>query len=146
LKKLIFNPSLINFDALDSLPLSLIRKFPTTPAVYIALDSSNNVLYIGLARNPKSRWNGHQCYDTLNKLGGVRIAFLHVDSLKLLYSLEYVLISWFKPPLNRRIKSNFPAELEEMIVEESYEVCNGDFSQMLQIIVEQYFLNKNNEK
>ena len=94
------NPSELKLDTLPWLPLEARSAFPRQPAIYFAIDSEGTVQYIGRSINPRIRWSGHHRFSDLQRLGGIRIAYLFVDA-DLLPAVEESLISWFNPPLNR---------------------------------------------
>ena len=94
------NPSDINLSALPSVPLEDRSQLPQTPCIYFAIDSLGTVQYIGRSVNPAQRWVQHHRHDQLNEIGGVKIAYLFIDSPDLLPSIEEALIDWFAPLLN----------------------------------------------
>jgi len=94
------NPSELNLSSLPWLPLEAKAAFPRQPAIYFAIDSQDNVQYIGRSVDPKSRWAGHHRYEQLEAIGSIRIAYLFIDLPKLLPEIEKALIGWFQPPLN----------------------------------------------
>ncbi len=73
------------------------------PCIYLVLDKSGQVLYIGRAINGSQQRESNQKYNALKNLEGVKISYLEVDE-PLLYSVEKALIAWFKPPLNETDK------------------------------------------
>lgn len=79
------------------------KKLPNSPCVYLVLDKSGQVLYIGRSINASQRWESHHKYNALKNLEGVKISYLEIDE-PLLYSVEKALIAWFKPPLNEADK------------------------------------------
>lgn len=96
---------MIDLNTLDvhTLPCEDIENkslLPEIPTIYFAIDSNNVIQYIGRAQNIRQRWLGHHRYNQLSKIGGVRIAYLHIDCVDLLPSIESVLIEHFNPPLN----------------------------------------------
>lgn len=93
-------PSEICLETLPWVPLDATSGFPEHPAIYFAIDSQNSVQYIGKSVNVRSRWKSHHRYEDLKQIGGVRIAYLFVDTPELLIEIESALISWFQPPLN----------------------------------------------
>jgi DNA-binding Xre family transcriptional regulator len=99
------NPADINPLALPSVPLEDRRQLPTVPCIYFAIDSQGTVQYIGQTKNPRNRWAQHHRHDQLEEMGGVRIAYVHVD-VDLLEPVEAALIDWFNPPLNGTLTPN----------------------------------------
>jgi len=95
------NPSELNLSALPSVPLEDRSRLPQTPCIYFAIDSQDCIQYIGKSINPRQRWSLHSCRKPLERMGGVRIAYLQC-SLELLGARETRLIDWFRPPLNRQ--------------------------------------------
>lgn len=94
------NPQELSLSTLPWLPLEASAAFPRQPAIYFAIDSLNKVQYIGRSVDPKTRWCGHHKYDELSAIGGIKVAFLFVESPKSLPEIEELLIAWFNPPLN----------------------------------------------
>lgn len=87
----------------SSLPFVLLedhRNLPDTPCVYFAIDADDAIQYIGMSINPARRWNSHHRRAELAEMGGVKIAYLSVDTVGLLPEIEKALIEWFDPPLN----------------------------------------------
>lgn len=85
------NPAEVNPLALPSVPLEDRLQLPTEPCIYFAIDSQNTVQYVGRAKNPRSRWQGHHRRSQLEEMGGVRIAYVQVDAY-LLEAVEAALI------------------------------------------------------
>ncbi|NEZ63009.1 GIY-YIG nuclease family protein [Leptolyngbyaceae cyanobacterium CCMR0082] len=90
----------IDIDKLPWMPLMERSVFPEEPAVYLAIDSSNKVQYIGQSVNPQKRWLSHHRFKELSELEGMKIAYLFVRHEELI-SCESTLINRFRPPLNR---------------------------------------------
>lgn len=101
------SPESVNPLALPSVPLEQRSLLPTTSCIYFAIDSQEDIQYIGRSVNAQQRWMQHHRYAQLNLIGGVRIAYLQVDA-DLLTEVELALIEWFKPPLNRSRVSSRP--------------------------------------
>ena len=97
----------INPLNLPSLPLTERQKLPKLPAVYFAIGSSGEILYIGRSRNLATRWSVHHRYLELKTIGNVRIAWLHCSNESLLPEIEEALIKHFIPPLNRAPNQNW---------------------------------------
>jgi hypothetical protein len=96
-------PSSINPLTLPSVPLENRKQLPETPSIYFAIDSLGTIQYIGRSKNLKQRWAGHHHFSDLNKIGGVKIAWLEVSDESLLDSIEEALIGYFEPPLNNGV-------------------------------------------
>jgi DNA-binding XRE family transcriptional regulator len=79
------------------------KKLPDVPCVYLALDKSGQILYIGRSINASQRWSSHHKYHALKNLDGIKISYLEMEE-SLLFSVERALIAWFKPPLNEADK------------------------------------------
>ena len=84
---------------LPSVMFSDRKNLPSSPCIYLVLDKSGQVLYVGHSINAQERWESHHKYNALKNLDGVKISYLQIDE-SLLYSIEKALIAWFKPPLN----------------------------------------------
>jgi len=93
------NPSEVNLSDLPSIPLKERRLFPCQPAIYFAIDSLNQVQYIGKSANPRARWTSHHRLKEIKAIGSIKVAFLFVGA-EFLAEMEYALISQFKPLLN----------------------------------------------
>lgn len=94
------DPQSLDLTALPWVPLKATSGFPEDPAIYFAIDAQGTVQYIGRSGNVRTRWKSHHRYRQLEKMGGVKVAYLFVKTPQLLPSLESTLISWFNPPLN----------------------------------------------
>lgn len=99
-------PESIDFSVLPSLCLTRRAELPEAPAIYFAIDSLDQIQYIGRSRNLKQRWASHHRQFELQAIGGIRIAWLQCDDVSLLgeieaSGIEKALIRWFEPPLNR---------------------------------------------
>ena len=104
----------INPLTLPSLPLTERRKLPKLPAVYFALATSGEVLYIGRSKNLAARWALHHRYVELETIGNIRIAWLHCSDESLLHKIEDALIKDFLPALNHtQIKYRKPRQKNE---------------------------------
>lgn len=106
------NPADLNLSSLPWLPLEARSSFPRQPAIYFAIDSQNNVQYVGRSINPKQRWTQHHRYEDLTAIGQVRIAYLFVEAIELLPAIEAALIDWFDPPLNCLKRPNHASDLD----------------------------------
>lgn len=100
-----FNPSEINPLTLPSVSLEDRRDLPADPCIYFAIDGQGVVQYVGRSVNPRNRWQRHHRRSQLEEMGGVRIAYVHVDA-DLLEPVEAALIDWFNPPLNGTLTPN----------------------------------------
>ena len=95
------NPELITPSALPSLPLSRRKELPKISGIYFALDSLEVVQYIGQSINIRNRWLNHHRQSELDAVGNVSIAYLEISEPLLLSEIEWALIEYFNPPLNR---------------------------------------------
>ena len=93
------NPESLDLSVLPWLPLESRNKLPRKPVIYFAIDSLDQIQYIGRSIDPRSRWLTHPKLKDLQEIGGVRIAYLFVDE-DLMTDIEMALIGWFNPPLN----------------------------------------------
>jgi excinuclease UvrABC nuclease subunit len=94
------NPETLDLSTLPSVALEAKSDLPTQSAIYFAIDSQGTIQYIGQSVNVNQRWQGHHRTKALKALGGVRIAYLTLDT-DLLREVEFALIKYFNPPLNR---------------------------------------------
>jgi len=97
---MVFNPESVNLSALPWVTLDTVAGLPARPGIYFAIDRNGSVQYIGRSTNVQNRWKGHHRREELEKLGGVKIVYLLVDSFEMLSEIESALIAWFDPPLN----------------------------------------------
>ena len=95
----------IDVHSLPSVALESRSELPNKSAIYFAIDSQNNIQYIGRSVNLKQRWYGHHRLSQFDTIGNIRIAYLFMDE-DLLESVEVALIEWFKPLLNNSITGN----------------------------------------
>ena len=95
------NPQLLDLSSLPCVELSDRNTLPEVAAIYFAIDSEENIQYIGQTANLNRRWksNTHHKLTHLEKLGGTRISYMVVE-VGLLMEIETALIEWFEPPLN----------------------------------------------
>lgn len=94
------NPSSLDLFSLPYISIKEKSMFPDIPGIYFAIDSENNIQYIGRSINIRKRWLNHHRYRQLSSMEGVKIAYLHIDSVELLHEIEKALIAYFKPSLN----------------------------------------------
>ncbi|MGG6294981.1 GIY-YIG nuclease family protein [Leptolyngbya sp. AN02str] len=93
-------------DRLPSVSLKQRDQLPASPGIYFAINAKGQVLYIGLARNLASRWQGqnHHRLDQLlriNQRSPVQLAWLDCrQSTHTLSVLEAHYIKTFHPLLN----------------------------------------------
>lgn len=95
------NPSELCLDSLPSIPLESRSELPTVPCIYFAIDSQGLVQYIGRSNNARQRWLSHHCRRPLERMSGVKIAYLQCPK-ELLDEIELCLIDWFRPALNKQ--------------------------------------------
>jgi putative transcriptional regulator len=95
------SPESIDLATLPSIPLESKSQLPKKPGIYLAIDSGGIVQYVGRSINFRQRWAKHHRHRELEKLEGIRIAWLEVNDPSLLPNIESVFITWFNPPLNK---------------------------------------------
>ncbi|EAW35194.1 GIY-YIG nuclease family protein [Lyngbya sp. PCC 8106] len=85
---------------------------PDKPGIYFVIDEHNQILYIGLAKNLRSRWGGrsHHRYKQLARKGLDKIYLCYVEVPEPeLKTLEKAYIEQLKPPLNdAKVKQYLP--------------------------------------
>jgi excinuclease UvrABC nuclease subunit len=96
---MIIDPNSIDLATLPSLCLSRRSELPEAPAIYFAIDSLDQIQYIGRSQNLRQRWASHHRHFQLQAIDSVRIAWLRCDDVSLLAEIETALIEWFEPPL-----------------------------------------------
>ena len=95
-----FNPENINLQTLPSLPLEDRRLLPETPGIYFAINSLDQIQYIGRSVNLRQRWLNHHRHSQLEGTGSVRLVWLEVSEPELLPGVEEALIEYYQPSLN----------------------------------------------
>lgn len=95
-----FNPLSIDVKQLPKILLKNKKDLPKIRAVYLAIDSSSNIQYIGRTRNLQARWESHHRENQLKKISDTSIAYLQVDNEILAREIEQALVEWFQPKLN----------------------------------------------
>jgi hypothetical protein len=99
------DPQSLDLTSLPSVCLADRSLLPPTAGIYFAIDSLGTVQYIGKASGKdglNGRWKSlihHRCRQ-LQSIGGVKIAYMSIDTPELLPQIEKALIDWFDPPLN----------------------------------------------
>jgi hypothetical protein len=93
-------PESIDFSVLPSLCLTRRSELPEVPAIYFAIDSLDQIQYIGRSVNIRSRWLNHHRKSDLEIVGNIRIAWIELEELTLLGKIEQELIDYFVPRLN----------------------------------------------
>lgn len=98
------NPSEIDLNALPSVALKDRRHLPRQAGVYLVIDETNAVQYVGCSRNLRQRWTGssHHRYREIVAMGSIRIAYCTALSVPL-EKAEKSLISRFQPRLNDKL-------------------------------------------
>lgn len=102
----------LDFYSLPSVLLSQKDNLPRCPAIYFAIDSNNNVLYVGKAINLLFRWREHHRFDQLsemNRTNQLRIAWCECNPDRdVLTEAEKHFIKLYKPLLNNSIVPIIP--------------------------------------
>ncbi len=86
------------------LSITELEKLPKISGIYKVLDSQNNVIYVGQAKNIYERWNkGHHQLSKIIKLCGTNayIEWIEVPEW-LLNRAENTAICFYQPPLNKK--------------------------------------------
>jgi hypothetical protein len=121
------DPQTIDLAILPWIPLNATAGFPKCPAIYFAIDSENQVQYIGRSINIRGRWKTHHRYGDLAAIGQIRIAYLFIEAIELLPEIESALIEWFNPPLNgwqnklKKPRGGFSKQVSFRITDDLYE-------------------------
>ena len=93
----------INLAKLSSIHLSQKERLPEHSGIYFAIDSENKLLYIGSAKNIRTRWRGHHRYHQLKEIdrqNKIKIAWIAWNQEDLIAAENY-LIKTYQPFLNR---------------------------------------------
>ncbi|HEY9748539.1 MAG TPA: helix-turn-helix domain-containing protein, partial [Allocoleopsis sp.] len=62
---------------------------------------SGEILYIGRSQNMRHRWISHHRHSQVAEFDGAKIAWIEISDCSLLPEIEFALIEYFRPPLNR---------------------------------------------
>lgn len=85
------------------IPITELKRLPKVSGIYKVIDpTSNNILYIGKAKNIYHRWNNghHKLGEIISRYGiNVYITWACIP-VWLLNRAENAAISFYKPPLN----------------------------------------------
>lgn len=95
------SPESIDLAILPSIALCDRALLPSVPAIYFCLSESGEVLYIGKSVCPSERCYCHHRHTELETIGKVRLAWLLVENINMICSIESALIYYFKPRLNQ---------------------------------------------
>lgn len=96
-----FNAKDIDIRQLPFVCLESKNSLPKSAGVYLVLDETGKVRYIGLSKNIKGRWAQHHRMQEFSSLGLLKIAYLQVSDSSLLPQIEIALIQHFQPDLNK---------------------------------------------
>lgn len=92
-------PEDINPLSLPSVPFKLKLELPETPGVYFVISATDEILYIGRAKDLRRRWGDTREIDF--DTSTARIAWLELKSSKI-QEFEKRCIRLHNPPLNKR--------------------------------------------
>ena len=86
------------------IPVTDLKSLPKIGGIYKVVDSSNNVLYIGQAKNIYHRWNnGHHKLGAILSICGTNAYIVCIQVPEwLLNRAENAAIAFYSPPLNIR--------------------------------------------
>ena len=102
----------LDLSKLPSVPLSQKANLDRCSAIYFALDSNNNVLYVGKAINLLFRWRNHHRFEQLsqiNRTNLVRLLWWECTlEQQVLTQAEKHFIKVYKPLLNNSIVPTIP--------------------------------------
>jgi hypothetical protein len=90
---------LLNLSALPQVSIYNKKLLPNIPAVYVVLDHNESVLYVGKAKNLKTRWSAHHRFDLCVKNNAQRIAWLECEESEMAKLEQTVMLS-ARPLLN----------------------------------------------
>ncbi|PSM48463.1 hypothetical protein C7Y66_14210 [Chroococcidiopsis sp. CCALA 051] len=102
----------LDLSKLPSVPLSRKADLDRCSAIYFALDSNHNVLYVGKAINLLFRWKDHHRFEQLsqiNRTNSIRLAWWEcTPDPQVLTQAENHFIKVYKPLLNNSIVPTIP--------------------------------------
>lgn len=92
----------INPLNLPSVELENRETLPNTQGIYFAIDSNNQILYIGESKCLNTRWKGenHHRYNQLKVLDKIKLAYMPISETNKLKIIEEKLIQKHQPVLN----------------------------------------------
>ena len=90
----------IEINKLPSVDFEDRNQLPEVSGIYFAIDSNDNIQYIGRSINIRQRLKTHNRKQQLSNMSGIRIAYLEVSDTSLLDDIEQALINYFDPYLN----------------------------------------------
>ncbi len=100
----------IHLNSLPSVNVLCKNELPEYSGVYLVINHTKDVLYVGQSLNLKTRWKSHKCTNFLNDK--CRILWIKV-SPDLLGRIENFLIDKFSPVLNKRFLNNSLSDTED---------------------------------
>lgn len=109
-------PESIKLSKLPSIPLEWHKALPAVSGIYIVLNKTFQVLYVGHSKNLQKRWMKHHLKKQLLEMGGVRLAWIELQDVSLLEEKEYSLIGCFHPPFN--YKTDLPKRRSREVLPE----------------------------
>lgn len=115
----------------QSLPFKERHRLPTLSGIYVVVDFSDNVWYVGQAINLSARWvgRGHHRYPQLSRLNGKRQYQIHWQSYSIseLNQMEQYYIGLFHPPMNgTRVKQYSPGK-PQLKIEINQSLSNAQY-------------------
>ncbi len=90
----------VDINSFPSVEVNERANLPEIAAIYFVLNSSREIQYIGQSKNINSRWRYHQKLKELKDTNDIRIAYMAISDVDLLFEVEQALIRHFNPPLN----------------------------------------------
>lgn len=118
-----YNPKVINVSELPSSLITNRGSLPSVASVYLVIDTSGKVRYVGQAKDLRRRWSAHNKAYEFGLLGvGVRVAWIEISDTALLSEIEKALIRHFLPDLNVRHKKLLIKRAKRMLVAKQNEV------------------------
>lgn len=115
----------IEINKLPSVDFEDRNQLPEVSGIYFAIDSNDNIQYIGRSININQRWKSHHRTQQLSSFNGVRIAYLEVSDTSLLDDIEQALINYFDPYLNgtgNSCKNKYEPDKYQVITYVSFEL------------------------
>jgi hypothetical protein len=119
----------------ETLPLTDKRKLPNCPAVYLLIDQSNTILYIGETEQLVLRWLSHDQLHLQLSYDDLRIAWIECSDTSLLKTIEWLLIQRFDPPYNKQKPSTCTSTPESTHPYSSWAYLNtSDTSPLMSLV------------
>lgn len=108
------SPTSVNPYSLPSLPLPDAHSLPPISALYFCT-SDSHLLYIGITKDLKQRWEAHHKTIALLNYPDVKIHWLAIAPEQVSKTLESSFIHYWRPKLNQQLPNLIPLSKNQFI-------------------------------